>query len=804
MQNDNFFTWQFQKMGGNDQVVLLDAESLRHLSSLDPKLWAALSCPASGLNFDDRVLELLDTDEDGRIRIREVLAAVNWTNMRLADPASILRNEDVLHLADLSQETEEGRAMNKTAKALLTFFNKGDTDGLRPEDLTQAAGRIISSSMNGDGILPPLEELDADVRQFINDAVNVMGGFKDASGKIGMNSEGANSFYNALKKWSDWCAGIDANASPAGGDTAEAWELMRLVKPKVDDFYLRCELAAYAPQSATSLNPAQELFAPKEGENMRLLSLNELKELPLAHVDASGELPLNTGLNPAWRTPVRRLAEITDNLRGGGSTMTKEQWQALEKTFEPYATAVALKPATPTLKTDTPPSMPLEKLGEERISAILKSDVLQRFDACAAKDADMPAAAHEIADLERLVLYHAHLGRLLRNFVSFSDFYSLERNAAFQAGTLYIDGRSCLLCLPVDNIDLHADLAQRGQIFLLYCECCRVETVNGEEQVKTMNIAASVTAGSSRLLLTGRNGVFVDNDGKDWDVTVTKRVSNPIDLWQAVWEPYRAVSRMIEEQANKFASSRKEKVETAAAKSVSNAAAAATTPTSASVTPAKFDIGRNVGIFAAVGLALGAIGTALGTLVGALFSLTWWQVPLVFAGFFLIISGPSVIMAWLKLRKRTLGPLLEASGWAVNNQASINLALGKLLTQTATLPDNARRNRRDPLKKTSRWPWLVLLLILVAGAVGGWWWYDSKYGSSAGTGQRVDALGQNAVSADRAPRQNAPKNGETDAGVSNAAAAPGDAKAASDNTAKAGNGAAPTGNALPQDKDAPQ
>lgn len=62
---------------------------------------------------------------------------------------------------------------------------------------------------------------------------------------------------------------------------------------------------------------------------------------------------------------------------------------------------------------------------------------------------DEDAAGHlkTLTDVERLVLYHHHLHRLLMNFVSFCDFYALSRPTTFQIGTLFIDGRGCNLCL---------------------------------------------------------------------------------------------------------------------------------------------------------------------------------------------------------------------------------------------------------------------------------------------------------------------------------------------------------------------
>ena len=95
---------------------------------------------------------------------------------------------------------------------------------------------------------------------------------------------------------------------------------------------------------------------------------------------------------------------------------------------------------------------------------------------------------------------------------------------------------------------------------------------------------------------------------------------------------------------------------------VAPAAAPAAAPPAATA----FDAARFAGIFAAVGLAIGAIGTAVASVVTGFLQLTWWQIPLAIAGLVLAVSGPSCVIAALKLRSRNLGPLLDASGWAVN------------------------------------------------------------------------------------------------------------------------------------------
>ena len=88
-ESENTKSWQFQRMGDNDQVLLRTVAEIRRLPELDPKLWGALSCPASGLEYDKPSAAILDTDGDGSIRVPEVLEAVNWTCARLADTVDL-------------------------------------------------------------------------------------------------------------------------------------------------------------------------------------------------------------------------------------------------------------------------------------------------------------------------------------------------------------------------------------------------------------------------------------------------------------------------------------------------------------------------------------------------------------------------------------------------------------------------------------------------------------------------------------------------------------------------------------------
>ena len=82
--------WTFFRAGGFDQVRLHSGGDLLALDQLDQKLWVALACPTSGLEFDAKTLALIDTDKDGRIRAPELIAACKWAGELLKNPDDLL------------------------------------------------------------------------------------------------------------------------------------------------------------------------------------------------------------------------------------------------------------------------------------------------------------------------------------------------------------------------------------------------------------------------------------------------------------------------------------------------------------------------------------------------------------------------------------------------------------------------------------------------------------------------------------------------------------------------------------------
>ena len=331
----------------------------------------------------------------------------------------------------------------------------------------------------------------------------------------------------------------------------------------------------------------------------------------------------------------------------------------------------------------------------------------EKITALIAEDKKLEPEFNAIATVERLVRYHRDLFKLCNNFVSFRDFYGRKDKAIFQAGTLYLDQRSCDLCLMVEDAGKHAAMAALAGTYLAYCDCVRKGA--GEK----MQIVAAFTGGDSDNLMVGRNGIFYDRKGRDWDATITRILDNPISIRQAFWAPYKKCLRMIEEQVAKRAAAAGD-----AATARMQAATATGQPPPPPPPPKKVD----PGILAAIGLVLSTLLVALGGIFAAFVKLPLWQMPLAIAGILLAVSIPSMIIAWLKLRKRNLGPILDANGWAVNSKAKINVPFGASLTKIAVLPPGAQRDLVDPFAE-KRKPWGLYLTIFVILLLAGCWYF---------------------------------------------------------------------------------
>ena len=697
-KNDKKYKWEFDNIGGSSRVRVRSGEDIAHLGELDPKMWTVLSCPVSGLEIDDKSLAYMDTDGDGKIRINDVVATAKWITGALKNPDLILEGSSSIDVEQLDKEDAAGLKLYNSAKQILANLDKEGTV-ISLADTADNAAIFAKTRYNGDGVITETSTDDADEKAAIAAAVATLGGVADRSGAKGVDVATVEAFYKNLADYVAWYeAAVEA---PFSDKTDAAIEAYNALDAKVKDFFVRSKLAAFSPDSTATLDVQTASIQAISADNLTAKT-DEIAAYPIARITGKPEISLSEPINPAWAAKFDLIKTVALSDK---KVLTEADWAAVGAKFAAYTAWKGSKAGAA-----------VESLGIDAIKDFLAKDKKAAILEVIAQDAALAEEAANIDMVDKFLHIFRDFYRLLRNFVTLNDFYEKDRkvSAIFQSGKLIIDQRECRFCMKVTDMAKHNTSAATSGMFLVYCDCTT------KSQPGKLNIVAAVTVGDIGDLIVGKNAVYYDNAGLEWDAVITKIVDNPISIAQSFWSPYRRMAKAIENLINKSAADKDAKIMADATAKIN---AAPTAAPAAGTTPAAaqpFDIGKFAGIFAAFGMALGMIGTALASLAKGIFALKWWQLILAFVGIMLVISGPAMIMAWLKLRRRNIAPLLNANGWAVNAASKISIPFGETLTDAARYP---KMKLKDPYAKKGLAPWkawLISIAVLVVVAGGLW------------------------------------------------------------------------------------
>ena len=683
------YVWTFTPVGGSVRVKITSGADIARLGELDRKMWTVLSCPTRNLEFDQKTLDALDADHDGNIRVDEVIAAAQWLTGILKDPDMLLSRGTEIPFSAFNEENPDGAKLLASAKQILQNL-KLEKDSISLEETADNVKIFADTKFNGDGIITPASADDEALAALVTTMTETIGKAMDRSGVEGVTADHIEAFYTALADYAGWQDAGTADVFPFGDKTADALASVDALKDKVADYFMRCKLIGFDPDAAKAVDISVEKIGAIEG-NLALAS-SAIGEEPLAKPSADGVLPLDA-VNPAWKAAVETMRGLV--LEEGKNTLTEAEWADIVGKFAPFTAWMAAKKGAE-----------VEGLGIDKVKELLKADQKAALLKLVEEDKALEEEALSIEAVDKLVRLYHNFYDFLNNYVVFADFYDPECKAMFQAGRLYIDQRSTDLCVRVDGPS--PEISSLSGMYILYCAC------KSEKLGKTMNIAAVLTDGDVDGLRPGKNAVFYDRDENDWSAVVTSIVENPMSLRQAFWAPYKKAARWISDKIGKTAADKANKGESTLGaiteSATSSPAAGAQTATKA----APFDVGKIAGIT----IAIAAVAGVLTAIVATLKSLTWWQWIVLIIGLMLIISLPSVFIAWRKLRRRDLGPVLNANGWAINAKSLVSVKFGKGLTQLAKFPkltavDPAAR-RKAFWRKFCCWFFGILL---VAGAV---------------------------------------------------------------------------------------
>ena len=693
------YKWKFFKSARCVQVKLEKGEDVAALAELDQKLWTVLSSSTDGLRFDPATLKLLDADGDGRIRVPEVLAAIDWLKLRFRSLDFLFARKDEISLSDVNDATDEGKALLASFKSILAREDRSSAETISLAEVLGAAKLFNAQPFNGDGVVTPKSTSDAAVSAVIAKIAASEGTVADRCGDEGVDQAKADAFFADAAAYLAWKAAGPA-AATLGDKTAAAYDAFTAVAAKIDEY-----------------------FTPPA-------------DLPLVAEDPTPSIPLTSGLNPLW---VGKFQNFANNAAApalgteGIESITRAEWDAIKAKLAPYGAWLAAKAGAA-----------VEGIGDDELATIVKDGKMQKaVNDLIGRDLALAEEYARFVDCERALRYSANLANWLCNYVNQANLYDTKSESVFRTGELYIDGRVCRLCFHVANEGAHAALAEKSKCCLLYVKLSRKATGEARE------ICAVVTAGSTAPLYVGRNGMFYDCDGKDWDAVVSKVVEAQVSLREAFWSPWAKIATTISDQCKKFLSSKQDAAVAKVGDGATAAAAAPAAPAAQSANGAAL-----ASSVAAIGIAVGFIGAACGGLLSILTKTPVWQTMLGVLAIILLVSLPSVVLAWFKLRARDLGAILNAGGWAVNRPLFFSMGLARTFTRRAALPVGAAV-ARDPYASHTLLKCVLVLLILALAALGVCW--KLQYGPFAPKAQEpapaATAEAQPAVAPAAAPAE---------------------------------------------------
>ena len=656
--------------GGSYQLRIQNAEDLDKIQVLDEVHWAATSIPTDSLNCDKAFIAYVDTDQNGRIRPAELKAAWSWLIQVLADRHRLSEGSDVLRLQDIDTLHPEGQKLHAAAELILTNLNLSDKNEISLAQVRDVQSIMASGANNGDGIIPPEVTSNADLAQFITSIMDTVGSRMDACGKPGISKDELKKFSHEAETYLAWQAQGEipegqesTEIIPWGIETRKAYDLVSNLEAKMDQFFTQCALVKFDGRAA-----AQMQLREKELEEIDFTDtakmIDRLKDSPLASPNSQGLLNFEEAINPLYVDTLLELKEKVLNRALGDSLkrLNQNEWRKVKNIFCSYRAWLENKQGSE-----------VEKLGQDRLRSYLGGSYREQVNELIEKDLAVENELNQIQHLEKLILYQRWLMVLANNFVSFADLYNPNTRALFEMGTLVIDERQITFTMGVRDRQAHKKISQRSLMYLLY-----VEVTGRQDKDIKFEIVAPVTSGGSEGLCVGKRGIFFTVDGREWDAVVVDIVVNPISVWESVKAPFQKFADFVRKQIENMTQSTEEKAVSMASSSASGTA-------------------RD--LMLGGGLAIAALGSSFAYITQALSEVRPVQVLMALLGLAMVILLPSIIAGFVKVRKRDMSGLLEASGWAVNVHMRLNMTMGRLFTHTPHLPKEAHKERRDIIGK---------------------------------------------------------------------------------------------------------
>jgi len=636
----------FENLGSTLHLKINEYSDLRAILKLDEALWIATTAPVSSLKIDPIFLNLLDSDGDGRLRAEEIKDGIRFLHKNLVDYSGIQENNFSLALTAINTKTDLGARIHSSALKVLSRLNI-TPESVELDQIRTVKKEVTEGGLDQAGIVLLEAAKSSKISNYIEDIIHTVGGKQHPNGQKGVDSKCLNNFMKECRHYIDWQleAGevngdVATKTLPLGKKTAEGYALFRSLTKKLIQYFLLCDIKRLNPQLLT-----RALDTPEGNLALNLINIEEaetyLKNAPLSLLDSEGTLNLSGEMNPYFGEKIKELTEkvIKPLLGDEVESINRQSFHKLQKIFRPF-----------TQWTDRMPDVSVDILEAETVQEYLANpSYRQTLEELIQESHRTAFILDNIKELERLLLYQAHILPLVNSFVSFPKLYLPEERALFEEGTLIMDGRHFTLALRVEDRKHHIETSKGSNIFIIYCE------LFGADGEKNCEIAVPVTSGSRGNIHLNKWGIFNDTNGNELHAKIVDIVENPISISEAMVEPFVRISRAFFSRLEEFSSKAEEQLFNNDLKAKDK----------------KKKDGASAGLLAGGGFALAAIGSSFAFITKTLAGL---QIKTVFFALLILaalIAIPAGIAAYYKLTRRDLSIILEGAGWGINSRMKL-------------------------------------------------------------------------------------------------------------------------------------
>lgn len=683
----------FKRYGRSLQLLIESAQDLTHVLELDEALWLSTSVPLSSLRADSPLLHYLDIDADGRIKAQELKQSIRWTLCMLSNTQRLNERSTTLSLAAINTSDSDGKNV-AAAYHKVCQEQHVDSSELPLETVRRQIKALKMQSISGGGVVLPDAVPDPDMRQFLNDAMQVTESARHPSGQTGIQLATLKRFLGSMEAYQQWLdqahAEPAANALPFNDETAACYRIIEKLRAPLDHFFACCRTLSYSPSLKNKMWPP-ELPAADAGNEAQVHE--QLMSSPIAEPVPEGSIRLTPALNPCYhdalaallsRVAVHALEQPLDEL-------TSVEWAGIKAAFAPFAAWQQSKQGTEA-----------EKLGIEKIQTFHAKGLALKAEELIAEATASALALNEVQALEKLALFQGHLLDICNNIVSCPDLYCADQRALFEEGTLIMDGRRFNLAVMVPDRKEHIAISNQNSMFVLYAH------IEHKPTGQSLDIAVPVTSGTQGNLAIGKRGIFQHTNGTEWTARVIDIVDRPVSLREAAAAPFIRLGAVLTGKIEAITASAEKDLDKTGAATLGPLPGHA--PASPPPAGGGSSLARNGGLIAGGGIALAALGSSFAFITKTLADLHWWQVISGLLAAILAVLIPSLIMAALRLRKRDLSCILEGSGWAINSRMRLTRSQRMTFTSSPGRPDNSLIEQHP--FKWMVWAGLIILIAL--------------------------------------------------------------------------------------------